>query len=74
MVSASALDERLDQMLRQVGGILKFCKQGLIYDRHNFSCSSTFELDENKVQMYKNPPLKLPLNVFMFLQGFFTAK
>ena len=47
MVSVTALAQQLDQMLRLVGSVLKFCKQSLKYGLHN--SFSKFEMTENKV-------------------------
>ena len=63
MISVSAFAEPLAQRLRVVGSGLKFCEQRLKYGCHNYFSISVFEMDENKVQIYK------PLEVFICLQG-----
>ena len=55
-VLVSALAEPLAQMLRLVGSGLKFCQQRLKYGCHNSFSTSKFEMAENKVQVYIQPP------------------
>ena len=53
MVSVTALAESLSQMLSLLGSGLKFCKQRFKNGCHNFFTTSKFEMDKNKVQLYK---------------------